>query len=489
MGEVGSSLEDGSIIEEAGLVKVNKSWPDRSSYPIPRRYLFASEWEMNFWDVVWYLAAMGSGEFQVTMTEITRLMSGLPRYDRQACRVARGYFVRLRRQAVAQEELLDLTPPQATTEEWQEGEAVLRRTHRVGRESFYRLVIPNYEEQSRRGCILKPAGYVAHGWLRVVEPAIPKRVLNFFFLQPWRDDDDPARPQDAHPREHWLRKILRRAEEELGVTLRRDKVETAIDLLLGWRILREGEGEIALDRSVFARPPVEVSDLASAVAAYRAEDQERARLTERLILRGGLPAADYPRVYAALGEFDTPEMQNLLRGSVLAQRGTPVAGRWQRALKGARKMYKEKLRSQSRQREKPQRLRSNRVRVAFDLGLPQRRELQFDERVDDAVVVSARLVLRVLVADWKLRSGEVESLTLEIELRDGRGQPVPGTVLSLGVRSDWETVSRRIDFSSAAQGMPDLRRFELVVRVGRVVSWAKLHAYLELGVWPRSDKA
>jgi len=446
-----------------------------TSYPIPRRYLFAGEWEMNFWDVVWYLAAAGQGVFQTTTPQVTRLMSGLARYDKSACRVARGYFVRLRRRAVEQGELLDLTPADALAEEWGQENPTPHYTHRVGREAFYRLALPDYPNGARQDYALKPAGYVAHGWLRAVQPAIPKRVLNFFFL---------AAPGHTlrHSREHWLERIQAWSEEECGATLRKDKVEEALDLLLGLRALGAFDDGIALDRSVFAHTPEQAHELASLTASLSAQDPERAALAGQLVTQGGLALSDLARVYAALAEFDGPTERDLLREAVLAQQGSPATGRWARALKAAR----EKRDAPARRRQNPQKLRSSRAKITFDLGLPQRRTLQFDASVDQAVVVSARLVLRAYVADWKVWGGPVERLALNLTLFDSRGQAVPGADLTLTVRSDWETASRSVDLSAAVQGLPDLREFELLVKAERAVRWVKLHACMELGVWLRS---
>lgn len=124
----------------------------KNCYIIPIRYLYGTAAEINFWDVIYYRAFKGQGSFDTSTQELVEQMG-----------FSRQMVGRLRQQALEEKQLVqDIS--------W------------VGGNRFA-LHIPNYASM-RRGVVWKPLGYVSNGWHLVIEPAIPKRILNLFLQQP-----------------------------------------------------------------------------------------------------------------------------------------------------------------------------------------------------------------------------------------------------------------------------------------------------------------
>ena len=121
-------------------------------YPVPIRFLYGTAAEINFWDVVYFHAYAGDGAFDMSTPELIE-QTGL----------SRQMIGQLRRAAAAHGEIVE--------------DVSFDGGHR------FRVKIPHFDPLTK-GFIWKPAGYVTRGWLRVVTPAIPKRVLNLYLQQP-----------------------------------------------------------------------------------------------------------------------------------------------------------------------------------------------------------------------------------------------------------------------------------------------------------------
>ncbi|MCP4425139.1 MAG: hypothetical protein GY803_11645 [Chloroflexi bacterium] len=207
-------------------------------YLLPKRHLYSSKkWEINFWDVLYYLAAQHNGSFRVTARDVARLMSGGGTSAQQE--IARQSFVQLRQQAVKNGELHDNTPEEGWSYEYvgDTSAAGYRRTHRMGERSFYHLAIPGYAEM-KRGVILKPVGYIRHGWIRRVEPGLAKQVLNFLLSRPRRQFDirNPER-LDARPLADWAKEFAARRKKD-GRSVRVARVQKALSSLVDLGLLQ-----------------------------------------------------------------------------------------------------------------------------------------------------------------------------------------------------------------------------------------------------------
>ncbi len=121
-------------------------------YAVPIRFLYGTAAEINFWDVVYFRAHGGGGEFDTLTKELVE-QTGL----------SRQMVGQLRRKAAARGELIEDVS-------WAGG-------HR------FVLRIPSFAELGK-GHIWKPLGYVGNGWHHTVSPAIPRRVLNLYLQQP-----------------------------------------------------------------------------------------------------------------------------------------------------------------------------------------------------------------------------------------------------------------------------------------------------------------
>ena len=122
---------------------------------LPRRYTALARRQMDFWDAVYYLAHLGGGRTVVSSQELGAL-TGLDRRK----------ITPLLKTALQQGQLrqdVPLNPPGP----W-----------------HFELILLHYHIES--DVILKPLGYVAHGWLRLVQPALPKRLLNHLLSQAQR---------------------------------------------------------------------------------------------------------------------------------------------------------------------------------------------------------------------------------------------------------------------------------------------------------------
>lgn len=121
-------------------------------YAAPIRLLFGTAAEINFWDVVFYHARQDNGAFDTSTYELS-----------QETGLTRQTTGQLRHQAIAAGEL-------------EEDSSLISGRRFV-------LRIPGFATMAQ-GVLWKPQGYIQNYWHRIVEPAIPKRVLNLYLQQP-----------------------------------------------------------------------------------------------------------------------------------------------------------------------------------------------------------------------------------------------------------------------------------------------------------------
>ncbi len=182
-------------------------------YAVPIRFLYGTAAEINFWDVVYFRAHEGGGEFDTSTKELVEQMG-----------ISRQMVGQLRRKAVERGELIEDVS-------WASG-------HR------FVLRVPDFERLSK-GIVWKPLGYMRNGWHRVVTPAIPKRVLNLYLQQPRQRVYrlDPAYIAAKCKRRFLLRNENRRTESRSITPLNSADVGKALRLLMQVGLLvPDGDG-------------------------------------------------------------------------------------------------------------------------------------------------------------------------------------------------------------------------------------------------------
>ena len=148
---MGNKAKQGRKKHAQTRYKTRTSYTD-GCYAVPIRFLYGTAAEINFWDVVYFRARDGGGEFDTSTGELVEQMG-----------LSRQMMGRLRREAVERGELVQDVS-------WVSGRRFVLRA-------------PDFDRLTK-GVVWKPLGYVRNGWHRIVTPAIPKRVLNLYLQQP-----------------------------------------------------------------------------------------------------------------------------------------------------------------------------------------------------------------------------------------------------------------------------------------------------------------
>lgn len=220
-------------------------------YPYPRSLLYCTEWELNFWDALYSLAAQHY-PLRVTAREVARWMAGETAPKR--LETARQYFIKLRQQSIESGLLIDETPTDLLAEETIiHQENVTRRwTHRRGEASFYHLRLPPLENSDGgRGLIHKPEGYTRFGWIARVQPVLVKQALNFLLARPHLQQ-----PKDgARPLENLISEFGARRYSAIRHKTNTTQAWQAFEKLIELGLLHTTESGSYLDWRVLQRPP------------------------------------------------------------------------------------------------------------------------------------------------------------------------------------------------------------------------------------------
>jgi len=444
-------------------------------YPKKRRYLSARA--LDFWDAVHYLAEKGGGEFVVTVPEIARLMAGSG--DERCLEAARQAFVRLRRQAVAGGELLDLTSAGGLVEEspLDPRDGLPRVTHRVGPGAFYHLALPNWDGL-RQGVIIKPFSYVEFGWAAVLGTALARRMINFFLSRSWRGRDDPKRRDaDIRSTQGWTSEFIARHSAATGKSPSRRGVKAALELLRGYGLLVEREAGLEFHWQRLLWPPEAVDE--ASLADCRNKDPLRAAQAEELLRLARLPWRDLARVFRDLARFDGGAYR-VLRGKAYGWREEPDSpAKWSRIVRSARAALREM------EGQRLRRIASESLVADLAWGEEHRLSVGFSQELGRLQVVSMHLAVRLVARDWALRAAptqRVEESQVEVWLESRWGERVAGSEWRGRVRSDLGELCWSADLSAAAAILPSLSGMTLVVRGDRPTPWCKVTARLVVSV-------
>ncbi len=217
-------------------------------YPFPFCYRYLPKTALDFWDVVYYLAARRGAAFTTTMKEVCALMTGNashvdPRKHEAARRAFMAHWKRAVHQgAMAEEtELDELAFDSQGTDE--SGD---RYTYRgAGRSYHFRLL----DYPSSGSYLLKPCGYVERGWIADVQPAFPKRMLNFALSLPKGGGAGPL--GGGHSASFLIREFRREVWEEAAILANYRAASTALQWLVGLGLLVKRNGLYLLEEAAF----------------------------------------------------------------------------------------------------------------------------------------------------------------------------------------------------------------------------------------------
>ncbi len=350
----------------------------RGCYAIPIRFLYGTAAEINFWDVVYFQAHQGEGEFDTSTQELVERVG-----------ISRQMIGRLRRQAVEHGELIeDLS--------WVSG-------HR------FVLRVPDFE-RLRKGVIWKPLGYVRNGWHHIVTPAIPKRVLNLYLQQP-RQQVYNLGPQYIAAK---CKRRYLQSDERAVTPLNLADVGKALRLLMRLGLLTpEGDG-FRLEWQAFNRsapddvPPFNAPDPRESALFRQAADTDPGRAERALeILETGRyrMEAHFSDIFRDLAYVRREDYQLLKAKAHRRRNRPPNPNRWRNTWKA----FQYELERRSAEIQGPKQtlgLEGTRPSVC-QLGL------NLDQIAGD--VLAVRLVSRV-EWPWHIETGRSGEPTVKLNL-------------------------------------------------------------------------
>ena len=254
---MGNKAKQGRKKHAQTRYKTRTSYTD-GCYAVPIRFLYGTAAEINFWDVVYFRARAGGGEFDTSTGELVEQMG-----------LSRQMMGRLRREAVERGELVQDVS-------WVSGRRFVLRA-------------PDFDRLTK-GVVWKPLGYVRNGWHRIVTPAIPKRVLNLYLQQPRQR---VYRLDPAYVAAKCKRRFLHN-ETRSAAPLNSADVGKALRLLVRLGLLTPDGDGFCIDWDTFDRPaPTDAPSFQapdtrehSSFVASAAINPERAERTLELLNTG-----------------------------------------------------------------------------------------------------------------------------------------------------------------------------------------------------------
>lgn len=291
------------------MQSANPLRPD--SYKIPIRHLNGTAAAMNFWDAIYYLAATKGRSLpdkqhliETSVGELCEL-TGLTRQS----------LAKLRTEAAGRGELFEAAG------------FVFPETGGAG----FELILPDYVGL-QKGIVWKPAGYVRHGWLKVLNTGprlahIPRRVLNIFFQLPRRwvypisiqELQARARkPRHKHPPE------IAEIQRALALLESLDLLETVEEgYLIHWRAFDQPA------RHPDLAPSLPDLDHLPALVAAQARDPHRAQMAMELLKLGRYdPYCHFEAIFRDLNYLRPADLPLLKRKAHRHRRRPPAPDKW-----------------------------------------------------------------------------------------------------------------------------------------------------------------
>ncbi len=293
--------------------------------PLSRRY--GNEWEMNFWDAIYYLATHRGLPIQVTTRTVATLMNGQPLTNSRYATV-RHHFMRYWKKAVAQGWLLEKTPNSQKAEKINTG--TLRYSYRSTKR-IYIFDLPGCATgPGVASYIAKPRGYIENNWLRVLKGVYPKRLLNFLLgkLQPsYNVDSQPTAPYTPNA---LLREFCLQLAQEKKVSVHAGLAAQALDFLGQLKLVDCANGLCRLNWPAFATLPDTETDTKTGQLVYQADwltaQVENARCAEAaldILHLGQWPPLLFWRIYSDIARLDAAKIELIRRRLSISSTNQP----------------------------------------------------------------------------------------------------------------------------------------------------------------------
>ncbi|MBN1991090.1 MAG: hypothetical protein JW953_00185 [Anaerolineae bacterium] len=280
-------------------------------YYLPLCYGYGNNWQMNFWDAVYYLAVHQGLPIRVTTPAIVTLMAGQPlpsnRYE-----TLRHHFMSHWKAAVEAGELAECTPDSQKAEKSNTG--TLRLSYR-GPGRVYLFDLPGYHPHPHpKNNIIKPRGYIENGWSKAVSGVYAKRLLNFLFSQ-----NNGRQPAQSSPAADVINEFQAMAAG-ISWSIHPGRVKKALRLLVKLGLVNYHCGHCCLNLAAFAGPPPspagdnaqtgQIVFLADWLTA-QVEDRHRANLAGEIVRRGAWSPLLFWRIYNEVRQLSEPQQQRL----------------------------------------------------------------------------------------------------------------------------------------------------------------------------------
>lgn len=274
-------------------------------YFLPLAHRYGSEWEMNFWDAIYYLAAHRGLPLGVTARTVATLMAGGV-LDEERYIAVRHHFMRYWKEAVQAGWLIERTPSHQKAVKINTG--TLRYSYR-GSKRLYHFDLA--KDSLGQGYLLKPRGYIENGWLGAISGVYPKRLLNFLLSQsPW--------PQ-VYPLAALINDFRIQLKETADLSSHPDLILEALDQLQRLNLIICTDGHCQLNLSSLAAPPpgrlIQAAGLAFQAdwLTAQVEDPVRAQLALNVLKLSHWPQSHFWRVYRDLANLDNRHLEQVRR--------------------------------------------------------------------------------------------------------------------------------------------------------------------------------